>query len=166
MGRHSSIASSLSAAAEWANACRHVQSVVEETLELLAASLPAQVRLEKHLHAADTAVVGDATQLHQVTMNLCTNAMQAMDRGGVLTVGLERVEVGERRLLSNGTLGDGTGLGLALVNNIFSDLRGAIDVATQINVGTTFTVWLPVATETPVLQADPAGEVPRATARR
>ncbi|HEV7613935.1 MAG TPA: AAA family ATPase [Steroidobacteraceae bacterium] len=174
----------------------HVQSIVEETLELLAASLPAKVRLATQLDAADTAVVGDATQLHQVTMNLCTNAMQAMDRGGVLTVALERVEVGERRLLSNGTLGagcyaclsvsdsgsgippavlermfdpffttkrvgDGTGLGLALVNSIVADLRGAIDVATQMNVGTTFTIWLPVANEIPILPAEPAGEVPR-----
>src|SRR6202035_1359507 len=66
----------------------HVQSVVEETLELLAASLPADVRLERQLDAVDTAVVGDTTQLHQVAMNLCTNAVGAMERGGVLTVAL------------------------------------------------------------------------------
>jgi signal transduction histidine kinase len=47
----------------------HVQSVVEETLEILAASLLPQVRLERRLDAGDTAVVGDATQLHQVAMN-------------------------------------------------------------------------------------------------
>src|SRR5258706_12764045 len=82
----------------------HVQSVVEETLEILAASLLPQVRLEKRLEAGDTAVVGDATQLHQVAMNLCTNALQAMEHGGVLTVALEKVAVPERRLLSHGTL--------------------------------------------------------------
>ena len=64
----------------------HVQSVIEETLDLLAASLPGVVRLDKQLEAGDAAVVGDATQLHQVVMNLCTNAMQAMEHGGVLTV--------------------------------------------------------------------------------
>src|ERR1700730_14428950 len=85
----------------------HVQSVVEETLELLTPSLPADVRLEMQLDAADTAVVGDATQLHQVAMNLCTNAMHAMEEGGVLTVVLERVAVSERCLLSHGTLGAG-----------------------------------------------------------
>src|SRR5882762_6313957 len=68
----------------------HVQSVVEETLEILAASLLPQVRLEKRLDAGDTAVVGDATQLHQVAMNLCTNALQAMEHGGVLAVVLDR----------------------------------------------------------------------------
>jgi len=62
----------------------HVQSVVEETLEILAASLLPQVRLEKRLDAGDTAVVGDATQLHQVAMNLCTNALQAMSTAGCL----------------------------------------------------------------------------------
>jgi predicted ATPase/signal transduction histidine kinase/CheY-like chemotaxis protein len=85
-----------------------VQSVVEETLELLATSLPPDVRLERQLDAADTVVVGDATQLHQVAMNLCTNALHAMGRRGVLTVVLERVGVAERRLLSHGTLSNGS----------------------------------------------------------
>src|SRR5205085_733935 len=75
-----------------------VQSVVEETLELLAASLPADVRLERRLDAVGTSVVGDATQFHQVVMNLCTNALHAMDRSGVLSVVLERVTLGERRV--------------------------------------------------------------------
>ena len=61
----------------------NVQAVIEETLELLAASLPAGIRLEKSLRAGDAAVIGDATQLHQVAMNLCTNALHAMEGGGV-----------------------------------------------------------------------------------
>ena len=108
----------------------HVQSVIEETLELLAASLPEDVELDKQLRAGDAAAVGDATQLHQVTMNLCTNAVQAMPRGGVLTVALERVQVAEERALSHGTLapgayvrlgvGDtGTGIPPAVLERIF-----------------------------------------------
>jgi PAS domain S-box-containing protein len=85
----------------------HVQSVIEETLEILAASLAPDVRLEQRLDVGDTAVVGDATQLHQVAMNLCTNALQAMEQGGVLTVVLERAAVPERRALSHGTLSAG-----------------------------------------------------------
>src|SRR5207302_6279047 len=174
----------------------HVQSVVEEALEILAASLLPQVRLEKRLEAGDTAVVGDATQLHQVAMNLCTNALQAMEHGGVLTVVLDRESVPERRLLSHGALvpgayvrlsvsdtgsgippavlermfdpffttkrvGDGTGLGLALVHGIVADFGGAIDVATQAGAGTTFTVWLPAAGETPRPVAEAAGELPQ-----
>ena len=174
----------------------HVQSVVEETLELLAASLPADVRIERKLDATDTAVMGDATQFHQVVVNLCTNAVQAMGRGGVLTVELDRVAVSEGSLLSHGTLhadryvrlsvsdtgsgipsavlermfdpffttkrvGDGTGLGLALVQGIVADIGGAIDVATRVGVGTTFTIWLPATDEAPMFMAEPAGEVPR-----
>jgi CheY-like chemotaxis protein/two-component sensor histidine kinase len=82
----------------------HVQSVIEETLDMLAASLPAVVRLDKELEAGDAAVVGDATQLHQVVMNLCTNAAHAMEHGGVLRVAVDHVEMPERRLLSHGTL--------------------------------------------------------------
>ena len=48
----------------------NVQSVIEETLELLSASLPPGVRLEKRLEAGDAAVIGDATYLHQVAMKI------------------------------------------------------------------------------------------------
>jgi PAS domain S-box-containing protein len=85
----------------------NVQAVIEETLELLAASLAPGVRLEKRLEAGDAAIIGDATQLHQVAMNLCTNALQAMEHGGVLEVVLERVEVTQNRRLSNGNLTPG-----------------------------------------------------------
>ncbi|MDB6092352.1 MAG: sensor hybrid histidine kinase [Gammaproteobacteria bacterium] len=85
----------------------NVQAVIEETLELLTASLPAGVSLEKRLEAGDAAVIGDPTHLHQVAMNLCTNALHAMKDGGVLSVVLERVELSERRPLSRGTLSAG-----------------------------------------------------------
>jgi PAS domain S-box-containing protein len=92
----------------------HVQAITEETLELLAASLPAGVRLERRLLAGDAAVIGDATQLHQVVMNLCTNALHAMEHGGVLNVVLERVDLSEPRTLSRGTLRPGPHLRLTV----------------------------------------------------
>ena len=86
----------------------NIQSIVEETLELLEASLPKGIRLEKRLEASDAAVIGDATRLHQVAMNLCTNAMQAMARsGGTLSVVLEVIELTEARAISRGTLAPG-----------------------------------------------------------
>jgi PAS domain S-box-containing protein len=108
----------------------HVQSVAYETLMLLAASLPAGVRLQRELRAGDTAIAGDATQLHQVLMNLCTNAVQAMPQGGVLSVGLDRVAIAEARTSSHGMLrpGDhvrlqmsdtGTGIPQSLLSRIF-----------------------------------------------
>ncbi len=82
----------------------NVQFVIEETLELLEASLPAGIRLESRIEAGNSAVIGDATYLHQVAMNLCTNAVQAMESGGVLRVTLDRAEVKEHRTLSRGSL--------------------------------------------------------------
>ncbi len=80
----------------------HVQCVIEETLELLEASKPAAICLEKRLAAEAAAVVGDATRLHQVAMNLCTNAIHAMPRGGRLTVSLDRIVLREPRAVSRG----------------------------------------------------------------
>jgi PAS domain S-box-containing protein len=174
----------------------HAESVIEETLELLAASLPPKVQLRKALDAGDAAVIGDPTQLHQVAMNLCTNALQAVEQGGTVTVVLDRVALTERRVLSHGTLaagtyvrlcvsdtgpgippavlermfdpffttkrvGDGTGLGLALVHGLVADFGGAIDVATGSGAGTSFTVWLPAAGEIPRPVAEPAAELPQ-----
>ena len=86
-----------------------VQAVIEEALELLAAgSLAPGVVLKTRLEAAGAAIVGDATQLHQVAMNLCTNALQAMENGGVLAVELDRVNVAQERQLMQGKLAAGT----------------------------------------------------------
>jgi CheY-like chemotaxis protein len=81
--------------------------VIEEALELLATSLAPGVRLDKRLETGDAAIVGDATQLHQVAMNLCTNALQAMENGGVLEVVLDRAELAQDRRLSHGNLAPG-----------------------------------------------------------
>jgi PAS domain S-box-containing protein len=86
----------------------NVQFVIEETLELLEASLPLGIRLESRIETGNSAVIGDATYLHQVAMNLCTNAVQAMERGGTLCVILEHAEVKESRALSRGMLQPGS----------------------------------------------------------
>jgi nitrogen-specific signal transduction histidine kinase/ActR/RegA family two-component response regulator len=86
----------------------NVEFVVAETLELLEPSLPPGIQLQTHLEAGDAAVIGDATRLHQVTMNLCTNAMQAMaQHGGTLSVTLKRVVLAAARSVSRGTLAPG-----------------------------------------------------------
>jgi signal transduction histidine kinase len=85
----------------------NVQSVVSETLELLAASLPVGIRLDTRLEAGNAAILGDPTDLHQVTMNLCTNAVQAMERGGVLSVSVSRVTLKDPRTLERGSLRPG-----------------------------------------------------------
>jgi len=85
----------------------NVQAVIEEALDLVAASLTPGVRLVRRLHGERSAIIGDATQLHQVVMNLCTNALQAMPDGGVLNVELERDSTSVVRNLSHGSLSPG-----------------------------------------------------------
>jgi PAS domain S-box-containing protein len=81
--------------------------VVAETLELLRGSLPAAIRLEASAPPLPLVVIGDATQLHQVVMNLCSNALQATSAGGTLRVALEAAELPAERALSNGMLRPG-----------------------------------------------------------
>jgi PAS domain S-box-containing protein len=156
----------------------HVQSVVAEALDLLSASLPDDVRLERTLAVDDAGVIGDPTQIHQVVMNLCTNAVQAMKSGGTLAVRLELVTVEAPMTLITGALpageyirldvsdtgggidaelrerifdpffttkgvGVGTGLGLSLVHGIAIDLGGGVDMQSEVDRGTTFSVYLP-----------------------
>jgi len=67
-----------------------LQPVLEETLSLLRAALPAAVRLDSVITGDPAAVEVDATQLQQVVMNLCTNAWHALPQGrGRIEVGLE-----------------------------------------------------------------------------
>ncbi|WP_024336791.1 ATP-binding protein [Desulfotignum balticum] len=69
-----------------------VNIIVKEALKLLQASFPKTIRMVEDLSCSST-IMGDATQIHQVVMNLCTNAAQAMKekQNGVLTVKLEPV---------------------------------------------------------------------------
>jgi PAS domain S-box-containing protein len=85
----------------------NVQAVIGETLELLAASVPPNVRVEQRLDAGDAAIMGDVTQLHQVAMNLLTNALQAMKDGGVLAVQLQLHDIAQHRDVSHGHLAAG-----------------------------------------------------------
>ena len=71
----------------------HLHSVVEESLKLMRSSLPVTVDIRQNIAHCDS-VLGDATQMHQVVMNLCTNAYHAMDSdGGTIEVRLEPVEL-------------------------------------------------------------------------
>lgn len=69
--------------------------LVGEVTELIEASLPTGIDLKLQLTPEDTTVLGDAIRLHQVVMNLCKNAVQAMPAGGLLVVALERLECAE-----------------------------------------------------------------------
>jgi PAS domain S-box-containing protein len=68
--------------------------IVKEALKMLRASLPSTVDISMEVRS-DAFVLADPTQIHQVLMNLCTNAAHAMEeKGGVLGVGLADVSLG------------------------------------------------------------------------
>ncbi|WP_447969477.1 response regulator [Nitrospira sp. M1] len=68
--------------------------VVKEALDLLRATLPSTITIQQNLSPTSGVVLADPTQIHQVLMNLCTNAEHAMrENGGMLKVSLDQVEV-------------------------------------------------------------------------
>ncbi len=86
----------------------HVQTVVAEVLEQIAASLPAGVRLERMLDAGDAAVLGDTTQIHQVVMNLCANAVQAIGSQGTVCVSLDTLDLDAPQCVTTSQLDAGS----------------------------------------------------------
>ena len=68
--------------------------IIKEALTLLRASLPSTIDIRQHIAPDAGTILADSTQIHQVLMNLCTNAEHAMrETGGVLEVTWEAVEV-------------------------------------------------------------------------
>ncbi len=74
----------------------HLHVLVREALKLLRATLPPTIKIVDSVDVHSGAVYANASQMHQVVMNYCTNAAQAMQgQEGVLEVRVEDVEVGE-----------------------------------------------------------------------
>ena len=162
-----------------------LQPVIDETLDMLRAALPAQVELRVNLPAEAIHVRADATQIQQIVMNLCTNAWHALPAGrGRIEVGLAVEDAvaadsadaasawppalrnGPRAhlwVVDNGSgmdeatrarvfepffttkqVGQGTGLGLAVVHGIVSVHGGAIHVRSALGVGSRFDLWFPL----------------------
>jgi PAS domain S-box-containing protein len=72
-----------------------VVPVVKESLKLLKASLPSTIEISQRLEAEGVTILADPTQIHQIVMNLCTNAYHAMrEQGGLMEVTLSEVEIG------------------------------------------------------------------------
>jgi len=139
-----------------------LNDVVEKTLDLLQPelgnrSLNVRTKLARRLPAAPL----DATQLQQVLVNLIKNAMQAMTRGGTLTLqtgegadgvwvsvadtggGIPQEQINRIFEPFFTTKKRGSGLGLMIVQRIVRAHGGRIELESQAGRGTTFRVWLP-----------------------
>jgi PAS domain S-box-containing protein len=156
-----------------------VKPIVKEALKLLRASLPSTIEI-RALIDSETIVEADPIQIHQVIMNLCTNAGYAMrEIGGTLTVKLTnetltRDFTDHHREMSPGEYlkmevsdtgpgippgfmdkifdpyfttkekGEGTGMGLAVVQGIVQGCNGAVTVGRSKSNGASFKIYLPV----------------------
>ena len=169
--------------------------IVNEVLKLLRPSLPTTIQIDHEITSTAT-IEANATQLHQVILNICTNAAHAMrERDGVLTLrlrdttlnkkcswtdmGLSYGNYVELTITDNGVgispeimdmifdpyfttkeVGEGTGMGLAMVKGIVETYKGKIQVQSEPNVGTTFTILFPTTKDggrlEPYLISDPA----------
>ena len=70
----------------------NLEAVLRDATKMVSIILPSNIQLKKEFKDTHVNVFGRATQLHQVLLNLCSNAVQAMEgKGGVLTVQAEKI---------------------------------------------------------------------------
>ena len=70
----------------------NLEPLVKETLKLIRASLPSTIEIRESIDPDAGAIMGNPTQIHQLLMNLCTNARHAMrERGGILTITVQEI---------------------------------------------------------------------------
>ncbi len=81
--------------------------IVKEAMKMLRPSLPSTIEIKTEV-LSKSAVFADPTQMHQVLMNLCTNAAHSMrDKGGVLEIRLRDIELGEEAMQGSESLQPG-----------------------------------------------------------
>jgi PAS domain S-box-containing protein len=158
-----------------------IPAAIREVVDLLQTSSLAMVRVESDLGLDDAWVMAEPTQLHQILMNLGTNAVHALgERGGTVTIELVRdpgapglallsvrddgcgiqPEVLDRifdPFFTTKPPGEGTGIGLAVVARMVRDMGGSIGVESVPGSGTTFSIRLPLVEGRRDAAPDPNG---------
>jgi PAS domain S-box-containing protein len=108
-----------------------VRIIAKEALKLLRASLPSTIKMDQQISSVPATVMADPTQIHQIMMNLCTNAAHAMrENGGVLEVSISNLIVSDAmRVINQGfkpglyvhlmVRDSGHGIEAAIIDKIF-----------------------------------------------
>ncbi|MDB6085905.1 MAG: sensor hybrid histidine kinase [Gammaproteobacteria bacterium] len=158
-----------------------LRSVVAESVVLFSALASPSIEIRTKLDADIPLVRADAALAGDVVMNLCTNAYQSMQGGGILTVGLRHsppnvelwvTDTGHgmdqstvdrifEPFFTTRSVGQGTGLGLSIVHGIVVSFGATITVETAPAAGTTFRILFPAISA--VESGEPvgsAGELP------
>jgi signal transduction histidine kinase len=124
----------------------HPEEIIDETVSLLRACLPRTIKIEKSASENLWPVAGNATQMHQVLMNLCINARDAMPDGGRLHIKAENTYINEAHARMKGvavpgcyvaiTVSDnGTGIPASLIDKIFEPFFSTKDPAKGTGLG-------------------------------
>ena len=95
-----------------------VGRIIKEAVKLLEATLPRTIEMRETIATEEDVVLADPTQVHQVLVNLCTNAVHAMEEnGGVLEIGLADAVLDEKTAALYGDLTPGPYLRLSVTDN-------------------------------------------------
>ncbi len=116
--------------ADLENSTVFFQSIIKEALKLLRSSIPNNIEILKTIQQDCPPVFGDPTKLHQIVMNLCTNAFHAVQKeGGKFEVALDAIEIkpGNGTELSELKFGD-------YVRLTVSDTGHGMDAQTKVQI--------------------------------
>lgn len=163
-----------------------VAQLLRDTVRLLQRLLPANVHVRLTIDSDEVKVLGDASQLEQVLVNLCVNGRDAMPDGGTLSVhcaiSAPRLNTARQVIITVSDTGrgipeelqsrvfdpffstkpNGTGLGLSTAYGIVSQHGGLMAVTSNGTSGTTFTIRLPIdLEEAPVNTPEPRAPIAR-----
>ncbi|QGY04501.1 response regulator [Methylobacterium mesophilicum SR1.6/6] len=172
-----------------------VNSLISGMSDLFGRSLGGLVTVRTDLEEGLPAVQVDPDQLELAVLNLCINARDAMPEGGAITVATRRLSIAGDPEIADGTylgisvtdegtgipeeilrrvcepffttkaVGQGTGLGLAMVFGLAQQSKGRLAIDSEVGRGTRVELALPFATEMPEQAAQAAGTAPVAGRR-
>ena len=91
--------------------------IIKENLKLMRSAIPSTIKINKNVETNIGYVNADPTQIHQLIMNLCINAVHAMDEKGTLSVTLREVELSSDELIKEPELEPGSYVMLAVRDN-------------------------------------------------
>jgi signal transduction histidine kinase/ActR/RegA family two-component response regulator len=92
-----------------------VQYLIKEALKLLRATIPSSIAFNSNVDEGCGPIMGDPTQIHQIIMNLCTNAYHAMQAtGGSLAVTLKEIDMSYAEINARGGMKPGKHLQLSV----------------------------------------------------